>query len=69
VLVEHNIEYSLDLQRTFLSRSSHNFFSSWREYYSTFFWERTFWISNCPYRRRSSDYKAIRTQCRRPDNS
>jgi glycosyltransferase involved in cell wall biosynthesis len=43
VLVEHNIEYSLDLQRTFLSRSSQDFFSSWREYYFTFFWERTFW--------------------------
>jgi hypothetical protein len=25
--------------------------------------------SNCHYRLRSSDYKAIRTQCRRPDNS
>lgn len=43
VLVEHNIEYSLDLQRTFLSRSSQDFFSSWREYYFTFLWERTFW--------------------------
>jgi polysaccharide biosynthesis protein PslH len=43
VLVEHNIEYSLDLQRMFLSRSSEEFLSSWREYYSTFLWERTYW--------------------------
>jgi glycosyltransferase involved in cell wall biosynthesis len=43
VLVEHNIEYSLDLQRMLLSRSTEEFLSSWREYYLTFLWERTFW--------------------------
>ena len=43
VLVEHNIEYSLDLQRIILSRSSQDFFSHWREYYLTFLWERSFW--------------------------
>jgi polysaccharide biosynthesis protein PslH len=43
VLVEHNIEYSLDLQRMFLSRSTEEFLSNWREYYLTFLWERTFW--------------------------
>ena len=43
VLVEHNIEYSLDLQRTLLSRSYQDFISHWREYYLTFLWERTFW--------------------------
>jgi glycosyltransferase involved in cell wall biosynthesis len=43
VLVEHNIEYSLDLQRTLLSRSSEDFLSNWREYYCTFLWERIFW--------------------------
>jgi glycosyltransferase involved in cell wall biosynthesis len=43
VLVEHNIEYSLDLQRMLLSRTAEEFLSSWREYYLTFLWERTFW--------------------------
>jgi len=43
VLVEHNIEYSLDLQRTLLSKSSKDFLSNWYEYYFTFFWERKFW--------------------------
>jgi polysaccharide biosynthesis protein PslH len=43
VLVEHNIEYSLDLQRMLLSRSTEDFLSNWREYYLTFLWERTFW--------------------------
>ena len=43
VLVEHNIEYSLDLQRTILSRSCQDFLSNWREYYYTLSWERTFW--------------------------
>jgi glycosyltransferase involved in cell wall biosynthesis len=43
VLVEHNIEYSLDLQRTLLSKSIKDFLSNWREYYFTCFWERKFW--------------------------
>lgn len=43
VLVEHNIEYSLDLQRMLLSRSTEEFLSSWREFYLTFLWERTLW--------------------------
>lgn len=43
VLVEHNVEYSLDLQRMLLSRSTEEFLSRWREYYLTFQWERTFW--------------------------
>ena len=42
LLVEHNIEYLLDLQRFLSSRTStsNNRFSFWQEYYRTFLWER-----------------------------
>lgn len=45
LLVEHNIEYLLDLQRFLLSRTStsNNRFSFWQEYYRTFLWERRAW--------------------------
>jgi glycosyltransferase involved in cell wall biosynthesis len=43
VLVEHNMEYLLNLQRFLLSKSSQDIFSNWQEYYYTFLWERTYW--------------------------
>ena len=45
LLVEHNIEYLLDLQRFELLRSStsNGRFCLWQEYYRTFLWERRAW--------------------------
>ena len=45
LLVEHNIEYLLDLQRFLLSASytSNDRFCLWQEYYRTFLWERRAW--------------------------
>ena len=45
LLVEHNIEYLLDLQRFLLSKSStsNGRFCLWQEYYRTFLWERRAW--------------------------
>ena len=45
LLVEHNIEYLLDLQRFLLSGSytSNDRFCLWQEYYRTFLWERRAW--------------------------
>ena len=45
LLIEHNIEYLLDLQRFILSRSSTSKgrFRLWQEYYRTFLWERRAW--------------------------
>jgi polysaccharide biosynthesis protein PslH len=43
LLVEHNIEYLLDLQRFLLSRSSNGRFRLWQKYYRTFLWERRAW--------------------------
>ena len=45
LLVEHNIEYLLDLQRylLFSSSTSNDRFRLWQEYYRTFLWERRAW--------------------------
>jgi glycosyltransferase involved in cell wall biosynthesis len=45
LLVEHNMEYLLDLQRFALSRSStsNGRFYLWQEYYRTFHWEKRAW--------------------------
>ena len=43
LLVEHNIEYSLSLQRLILSKSPQDRSRYWREYVYTLKWERIFW--------------------------
>jgi polysaccharide biosynthesis protein PslH len=43
LLVEHNIEYLLVLQRFLLARSEQERFRFWREYVHTLKWERLFW--------------------------
>ncbi|MGA9844207.1 MAG: glycosyltransferase family 4 protein [Nitrososphaeraceae archaeon] len=43
LLVEHNMEYMLNLQRLLLSSSLADRFLYWRDYYNTFYWERNFW--------------------------
>jgi glycosyltransferase involved in cell wall biosynthesis len=46
LLVEHNIEYLLDLQRFALSSrssTSNGRFYLWQEFYHTFYWERRAW--------------------------
>ena len=43
VLVEHNMEYKLDLQRMLLSTSIAERRFYWREYFYTLYWERYYW--------------------------
>jgi glycosyltransferase involved in cell wall biosynthesis len=43
VLVEHNMEYNLNLQRMLLSQSLVEAHFYWQEYYYTLYWERYYW--------------------------
>jgi glycosyltransferase involved in cell wall biosynthesis len=43
LLVEHNMEYLLNIQRLLLSSSLADRFLYWRDYYNTFYWESNFW--------------------------
>lgn len=43
LLVEHNMEYTLNLQRMLLSPSLVEAQFYWQEYYYTLYWERYFW--------------------------
>jgi glycosyltransferase involved in cell wall biosynthesis len=43
ILVEHNIEYLLNLQRMKIATSSEEIYRSWQDYVFTLKWERIFW--------------------------
>ena len=43
LLVEHNMEYNLNLQQMLLSTSLEEAYFYWQEYYYTLYWERYYW--------------------------
>jgi glycosyltransferase involved in cell wall biosynthesis len=55
LLVEHNMEYNLNLQRMLLSQSLVEAHFYWQEYYYTLYWERYYW-------RRATKIIAITTE-------